>query len=104
MYDNQSLAESAFYSITANQALTHNEFCRAVEYVDRALFKSYGYFASIPASEFIEEMKPYLGRDEERRRKFYRFAPILTFCLGMCVGVTVKNHFHICCNATASQS
>lgn len=49
-------------------------------------------------------MKPYLGRNEERRRKFYRFAPVLTFCLGVCVGVTVKNHFHNYCNATASQS
>lgn len=91
MYDNQRLARSAFYSITANQALTHDEFCRAVEYVDRALFKSYGYFASIPASEFIEEMKPYLGRNEERRRKFYRFAPILTFGLGVSTGVVIKN-------------
>lgn len=91
MYDNQSLAESAFYSITANQALTHDEFCKAVEYVDRALFKSYGYFASIPASEFIEEMKPYLGRTEERRRKFYRFAPILAFLLGVSTGIAVKN-------------
>lgn len=49
-------------------------------------------------------MKPYLGHNEERRRKFYRFAPVLTFCLGTCIGVIVKNHFHIYCNATASQS
>lgn len=90
--EKHNMAQKDLYNWVCRNQLSHEDFCKLVEKVDMSYFHSYGYFSSVPSPELIEELRPYLGRQEERRRKFYKIIPPITFLFGIIVGAFVRKN------------